>query len=68
VQRIRGKGMPSLRTGRRGDILVELDVEIPTNLSGDQAELLAQFAALRGEEVSPPKDHGLFSRIKSAFQ
>ncbi|HEX4492348.1 MAG TPA: molecular chaperone DnaJ [Acidimicrobiia bacterium] len=68
VQRIRGKGMPSLRTGRRGDILVELDVEVPTDLTGDQAELLAQFAALRGEEVSPPKDHGLFSRIKSAFQ
>ena len=68
VQRIRGKGMPSLRSGRRGDILVELDVEVPTNLNGDQAELLAQFAALRGEEISPPKDHGLFSRIKSALK
>jgi molecular chaperone DnaJ len=68
VQRIRGKGMPSLRTGRRGDIPVELDVEIPTNLTAEQAELLVQFAGLRGEEVTSPKDHGLFSRIKSAFQ
>ena len=68
VLRIRGQGMPSLRTGRRGDIIVEVDVEIPTNLSAEEAELLMQFAELRGEEVTPPKDHGLFSRIKSAFQ
>jgi chaperone protein DnaJ len=68
VHRIRGKGMPSLRTGRRGDILVELDVEVPTNLTAEQAELLVQFAELRGESVTSPKDHGLFSRIRSAFQ
>jgi molecular chaperone DnaJ len=68
VHRIRGKGMPSLRTGRRGDIVVELDVEIPTNLSAEEAELLVQFAEMRGESVTSPKDHNLFSRIRSAFQ
>jgi molecular chaperone DnaJ len=68
VLRVRGRGMPSLRTGRRGDLIVQLDVEIPTNLSAEQAELLVQFADLRGEAVTSPKDHGLFSRIKSAFQ
>jgi molecular chaperone DnaJ len=68
VLRIRGHGMPSLRSGRRGDLIVQLDVEIPTNLTSEQAELLVQFAELRGEDVTSPKDHGLFSRIKSAFQ
>ena len=68
VQRIRGRGVPSLRTGRRGDLIVQLDVEIPTNLSAEEAELLVQFAELRGESVTSPKDHGLFSRIRSAFQ
>jgi molecular chaperone DnaJ len=68
VQRIRGRGMPSLRTGRRGDIIVELGVDIPTNLSAEEAELLVQFAEMRGESVTSPKEHGLFSRIKSAFQ
>ena len=68
VFRLRGKGVPSLRTGRRGDLLVEIDVEIPAKLSAEEADLLAQFAALRGEEVADPSDRGLFSRIRSAFQ
>lgn len=66
--RLRGRGVPSLRTGRRGDLVVEVAVEIPSKLSPEEAEMLAQFAAARGEEVSAERDHGLFSRIKSAFQ
>jgi molecular chaperone DnaJ len=68
VNRIRGRGVPSLRSGRRGDLIVQLEVQIPTNLSAEEAELLVQFAELRGESVTSPKDHGLFSRIRSAFQ
>jgi molecular chaperone DnaJ len=66
--RLRGHGVPSLRTGRRGDLIVEAAVEVPSKLSAEEAELLHQFAELRGEEVAPPKDHGFFSRIRSAFQ
>jgi len=65
--RLRGLGVPSLRSGRRGDLIAEVHVEVPTNLTADQAELLAQFAAARGEHVTPPHE-GLFSRIKSAFK
>ncbi|MGH8978434.1 MAG: molecular chaperone DnaJ [Acidimicrobiia bacterium] len=65
--RMRGLGVPSLRTGRRGDLICEIAVEVPRDLSEEEAELLAQFAALRGENVQPPRE-GLFSRIRSAFQ
>jgi molecular chaperone DnaJ len=65
--RLRGLGVPSLRTGRRGDLVCEVVVEVPTNLSAEEAELLARLAALRGERVDPPRE-GLFSRIRSAFQ
>jgi molecular chaperone DnaJ len=65
--RLRGLGVPSLRTGRRGDLVCEIAVEVPRNLTEEEAELLAQFAALRGETVDPPRE-GLFSRIRSAFQ
>lgn len=65
--RLRGLGAPSLRTGRRGDLVCEVVVEVPTNLSAEEAELLARLAALRGERVGPPRE-GLFSRIRSAFQ
>ena len=65
--RLPGLGVPSLRNGRRGDLVLEVGVEVPTNLNPEQAELLAQLAQLRGEEVTPPHD-GLFSRIRSAFR
>jgi molecular chaperone DnaJ len=65
--RYHGLGVPSLRTGRRADMVVEIDVQVPTNLTPEQADLLAQLAQLRGESVTPPQE-GLFSRIRSAFR
>lgn len=65
--RVRGHGVPSLRSGRRGDLVLEIAVEVPTDLNAEEAEMLASFAALRGEDVKAPRE-GLFSRIKSAFQ
>ena len=65
--RLQGLGVPSLRNGRRGDLVVEVDVQVPTNLTPEQAELLVQLAQLRGEEVTAPHE-GLFSRIRSAFR
>ena len=65
--RLPGLGVPSLQTGRRGDLVVEVNVHVPTNLNPEQAELLAQLAQLRGEQVTAPHE-GLFSRIRSAFR
>ncbi|MDQ1519004.1 MAG: molecular chaperone DnaJ, partial [Actinomycetota bacterium] len=65
---LKGHGVPSLRSGRRGNLVVEIAVDVPTRLSSEEAELVSQLAALRGEEVAPAKDHGFFSRIRSAFQ
>jgi molecular chaperone DnaJ len=65
--RLRGLGVPSLRTRRRGDLVVEIVVDVPTSLTADEAEALARFAELRGEYVQPARE-GLFSRIRSAFQ
>ena len=59
--------MPSLRSGRRGDLHVHINVEVPTKLTQDEAEMLTRFAELRGEEVHEHRD-GLFARIRSAFQ
>ncbi len=67
VFRLKGRGMPTTHGSRRGDLLVEVRVEVPERLRPEEAELLRQFAALRGEEVADA-EHGLFSRIRSAFQ
>jgi len=70
VERIRGLGVTHLRGRGRGDLFVHVGVETPTELTPEQDELLRQFAASRGEEVSPRGaggNEGVFSRIRSAF-
>ena len=70
VERVRGLGVPHLRGRGRGDLFVHLLVSTPTDLSPEQDELLRQFAASRGEDVSPPGGRGgegVFSRLRSAF-
>jgi molecular chaperone DnaJ len=51
--RLKGKGLPSLRSQSRGDQLVQIFVETPTKLSRRQRELLEAFAAEGTGEVSP---------------
>lgn len=73
VRTLRGRGMPRLRsTGRvdgHGDLMVHVEVQVPTKLDARQTELLRQLAALRGEEQpdlvgSNRNGHGLFSRLR----
>ncbi|WP_374343919.1 molecular chaperone DnaJ [Phenylobacterium sp.] len=51
--RLKGKGMPSLRSRDRGDLVVELFVETPTKLTARQKELMRELADLCGEQQSP---------------
>ncbi|MDI6703751.1 MAG: molecular chaperone DnaJ [bacterium] len=50
IFRLRGKGFPSLHGFGRGDQLVQVITETPTNLSSKEKELLRKFAALRREK------------------
>ena len=51
--RIKGKGMPHLNGRQRGDLVVELFVETPTDLTAHQKELLQELAASLGESQTP---------------
>lgn len=44
VFRLRGKGMPRLKGHGRGDLHVQVKVEIPTRLTARQKEILQEFA------------------------
>src|SRR5690606_22319170 len=44
-----GLGVTHLRHEGRGDVILHLDVKVPTALTDEQRELLAQLAELRGE-------------------
>ena len=65
--RLKGAGVPALRGRGRGDLLVRVEVEIPTKLDDEEAELLHRLADLRGEVVAEPSK-GVFARLRSAFQ
>ena len=51
--RLKGRGMPSLRSRERGDLVVELFVETPTHLNARQKELMRELADLCGEQQHP---------------
>jgi molecular chaperone DnaJ len=51
--RIKGRGMPSLRSRERGDLVVEVFVETPTRLTARQKELLREFSDICGEQQHP---------------
>ncbi|HEV2811319.1 MAG TPA: molecular chaperone DnaJ [Acidimicrobiales bacterium] len=67
VFRLRERGVPHVEGRGRGDLLVEVRVDTPTDLTADEDHLLRQLAEGRGHEVAPPES-GLFSKIRGAFK
>jgi molecular chaperone DnaJ len=65
---IRGRGMPSLATGRRGDLRVRVDVKVPKKLDGSTRSRLEELAASVGDDAYGRGDDGFFDRLKSAFR
>ena len=53
VFRLARKGMPDPRSGRIGNLLVRVYVEVPKTLSGVQEEMLRALAAEEESNVSP---------------
>ncbi len=68
VIRLKGRGVPSLRGRGRGDLLVHLEVVVPSRLTDEEAELLRRFAEAHGDDVGAEHEGGFFHRIRSAFQ
>lgn len=60
--RLRSKGMPALRGGGVGDMLIELAVETPVNLTSRQRDLLREFEKL--SEENNPEGSSFFSKVK----
>lgn len=63
VIRLRGKGVPHLQRGGRGDQLVILSVQIPASLTPEQKELFEKLGETMGNGVVP-QERGFFDRLK----
>jgi molecular chaperone DnaJ len=69
VVTLRGRGMPTVGRGRRGDQQVVLNVVIPRNLSGRQKELLEELrGSLTAENLEERADESLLSKVKRALR
>ena len=62
--RLRGKGMPVMRSQSFGDTYIQVTVETPTNLTSKQKELLKEFE--KAGKTSPESE-GFFSKVKEMF-
>ena len=66
VFRLRNRGVKDISTGRKGDLHVEANVEVPTRLNAEQKEKLQNFAESIGEENSPLHE-GFLEKTKRFF-
>jgi len=68
IQAVGGRGLPSLETGRIGDLLVHVGVRIPTRLTGEQRAEVLRLEGELGSEAYRDEDEGFLGRLKSAFR
>jgi len=66
--RLKGKGLPSIESYGRGDLLVNINVWVPQNLSREERTILEKLAASPNFEPDPSKSQkNFFSRMKEYF-
>lgn len=63
---LRGKGVPHLRGGGRGDMVVRVMAVVPEDLTDEQRGLLEKLAETMGTPTLPKKSKGLFERLRDA--
>lgn len=63
---IRDAGVPNLRNGLKGDLIVRVMIEIPKKLTEEQVELLREFAKTEDHEVMPHTG-GFWNKVKDIF-
>jgi molecular chaperone DnaJ len=66
VFRLRGRGMPDPRDGRKGDLLVQTYIEVPKKLVKRQEELLRELAEVEQAQVSPHRK-SFFEKLRDYF-
>lgn len=67
IFRVKGEGFPNVHGQGRGDLLVKIFVETPTQLAERQKQLLKEFATLEGPG-NLPKSKGFLDKIKGFFR
>ena len=64
--RLRERGTPALSGGRKGDLHVRVQVEVPTRLNAEQEDKLREFAESIGDHNSPMQE-SFFQKARRFF-
>ena len=62
----RGEGVAGLNTGRQGNLVIRVLIEVPRKLTKRQKELLAEYQEL-SEESPGPISRSFFEKVKEIF-
>ena len=69
ILRLRGKGLPEVNGYGRGDLLVNVNVWIPKNISKDEMKLIERFRDAESFRPKPDKnDKSFFERMRGYFE
>ncbi|HOP58321.1 MAG TPA: molecular chaperone DnaJ [Bacteroidales bacterium] len=69
ILRLRGKGLPEVNGYGRGDLLVNVNVWIPKNISKEESRIIEKFKESTSFTPDPDKsDKGFFERMKGYFE
>ena len=63
---LRGRGMPDIRTQNRGNLLVQVHIDVPKKFTKDHEELLRQLAEMENTNVTP-KRKNFIEKLKEYF-
>jgi len=66
VLRVKGHGLPNVHGQGTGDLLIEIQVETPVDLTEEQKHILREFQKLEAPKNSPNKK-GFFEKLKTFF-
>jgi molecular chaperone DnaJ len=67
VFRLPGRGMPTPRSRARGDLMVQVYIEVPRKLGAEHERILRELAQVENEHVSPERK-SFFQKLRDYFQ
>jgi molecular chaperone DnaJ len=67
IFRIKGQGLPDIRSGRVGDELIQVTIETPQKINAQQRDLLEEFEEIEDKGVFP-QVKGFIDKLKKAFK
>lgn len=68
ILRLQGKGLPELNSNRKGDLIVNVNVWTPKNLTKEEKQIIEKFENSENFKPKPDKqEKGFFHRVRQIF-